>query len=466
MRAAIGQYIGRKDNPVHDLKHPARARQSGPFSGNIKVPGDKSISHRALLLGALSRGTTSISGLLDGTDVLATADAVAAMGAKVTRLGPGTYQVSGTGLGGMLDPAEPLDLGNSGTGARLLMGVVAGQGLRAAFDGDASLRSRPMGRILEPLKSMGARVAGPGDKAKLPLTIIGATPAIPIDYVMPVASAQVKSAILLAGLGAMGTTIVRERHPTRDHSERMLAHFGADISLSRDGEDTVITISAAKPLLAQEIKVPGDPSSAAFPLVAALLVPGSDLTIRGVMINPTRTGLLTTLADMGANIQFTNRRDNGGEPVADLRIRAGRLRGVEVPADRAPSMIDEYPVLAVAAAAAKGTTVMRGLGELRVKESDRLEAVLAGLLANGVDARIDGDDLIVAGCGSGAAIAGGGTVATHMDHRIAMSFLVMGLASDKPVGVDSIAMIATSFPNFIDIMRGIGADIQMVESRP
>jgi 3-phosphoshikimate 1-carboxyvinyltransferase len=347
-----------------------------------------------------------------------------------------------------------------------LMGVVAGQGLRAAFDGDASLRSRPMGRILEPLKSMGACIAGPGDKTHLPLTIIGSTPAIPIDYTMPVASAQVKSAILLAGLGAMGTTIVREKHATRDHSERMLAHFGADISLSREGGDTVITISGAKPLTGRKINVPGDPSSAAFPLVAALLAPGSDLTIRGVMINPTRTGLLTTLAEMGADIDMTQHREDGGEPVADLRIRASQLHGVDVPADRAPSMIDEYPVLAVAAAAANGTTIMRGLSELRVKESDRLEAVLAGLRANGVNARIDGDDLIVAGCGSGAAIPGGGNVATHMDHRIAMSFLVMGLASDKPVAIDSIAMIATSFPNFIAMLRGIGGNIQVDGSLP
>ncbi len=449
---------------MHDLKHPARAQQSGPFSGTINVPGDKSISHRALLLGALAQGTTSITGLLDGTDVLATADAVATLGADVVRLGPGTYQVSGTGLGGMLDPVAPLDLGNSGTGVRLLMGVVAGQGLRAAFDGDASLRSRPMDRILEPLKSMGIRIAGPGEKTRLPLTIIGTTPAIPIDYAMPVASAQVKSAILLAGLGAMGTTIVREKHATRDHSERMLAHFGADISYTSDGVDTVITISGAKQLTAQEINVPGDPSSAAFPLVAALLAPGSDLTIQGVMINPTRTGLLTTLSEMGANIELTNRREDGGEPVADLRIRASQLHGVDVPADRAPSMIDEYPVLAVAAAAANGTTIMRGLGELRVKESDRLEAVLAGLLGNGVEARIDGDDLIVKGCGSGAAIPGGGTVATHMDHRIAMSFLVMGLASKNPVDIDSIAMIVTSFPNFIAMMRSIGADIKTEEN--
>ncbi len=451
---------------MQDLKHPARAQRSGPLAGNIHVPGDKSISHRALLLGALARGTTSITGLLDGTDILATADAVAAMGARVSRLGPGAVEITGTGLGGLLDPVGPLDLGNSGTGARLLMGMVAGQGLRAAFDGDASLRTRPMGRVLDPLVAMGARVAGPGVKTKLPLTIIGSTPAIPIDYAMPVASAQVKSAILLAGLGAMGTTIVRERHPTRDHSERMLAHFGADISISRDGNDTVITISGAKPLIGQEIKVPGDPSSAAFPLAAALLAPASDLTIRGVMINPTRTGLLTTLAEMGAGIDFANRREDGGEPVADLRVHAGQLHGVEVPAERAPSMIDEYPVLAVAAAAAEGTTIMRGLSELRVKESDRLEAVLAGLLANGVDARIDGDDLIVEGCGSGAAIPGGAEVATHMDHRIAMSFLVMGLASEKPVGIDSTAMIATSFPNFVEMMRGIGADIQVEGSEP
>ncbi len=439
---------------------PFMASKSGPFVGKIIAPGDKSISHRALIFGALARGTTSISGVLEGEDVLATGEAVAAMGAEVERCGVGKYEVTGVGQFGLRNPVAPLDLGNSGTGARLLMGLVAGQGLCAAFDGDSSLRSRPMGRVLVPLENMGARVSQTGENYRLPLTLIGSNPAIPIDYPMPVASAQVKSAILLAGLGAMGTTIVRERHPTRDHTERMLAHFGADIDVSQEGDDTVIRVSGKNSLVGRDIMVPGDPSSAAFPLSAAILAPGSDLMLPGIMINPTRAGLLTTLVEMGADIAFLNERDAGGEPVADLHVKASALRGIEVPAARAPSMIDEYPILAILAAAATGTTIMRGLSELRVKESDRLEAVLSGLKANGVEARAEGDDLIVEGCGAGAAIPGGGMVATHMDHRIAMSFLVMGLVSDEPVTIDSAEMIATSYPDFIGSMRAVGACIE------
>ncbi|MBL4757250.1 MAG: 3-phosphoshikimate 1-carboxyvinyltransferase [Rhizobiales bacterium] len=439
---------------------PISAKKSGPFCGEIITPGDKSISHPALIFGAMARGTTSISGLLEGEDVMATGDAVAAMGAEVARDGVGKYTVTGVGQYGLRDPAAPLDLGNSGTGARLLMGLVAGQGLSASFDGDASLRSRPMGRVLVPLENMGARVSGAAENYRLPLMLSGSVPAIPIDYPMPVASAQVKSAILLAGLGAIGTTIVRERHPTRDHTERMLAHFGADIDIGQEGEDTIIRVSGKNPLSGREILVPGDPSSAAFPLAAALLAPGSDLLLPGIMINPTRAGLLTTLLEMGAEIAFLNERDAGGEPVADLHVKASALRGIEVPAARAPSMIDEYPILAILAAAATGTTIMRGLSELRVKESDRLEAVLDGLRVNGVAARADGDDLIVEGCGSGAEIPGGGIVATHMDHRIAMSFLVMGLVSNAPVTIDSAEMIATSFPDFIGSMRALGACIE------
>lgn len=442
-----------------ELDNPVIARQSGPMNGRIDVPGDKSISHRALILGALACGTTRISGLLEGEDVLATLAAVQAMGAAARRNDDGSHEITGMGGAGLLDPVEPLDLGNSGTGARLLMGLVAGQGLTAAFDGDASLRSRPMGRVLDPLKSMGARIVSITDTNKLPLTISGTTPAIPIDYELPVASAQVKSAILLAGLGAIGETTVRERAPTRDHTERMLKYFGAKISARNEAGVNVITLSGGSELTGKDLQVPGDPSSAAFPAVAALLCESSDITIRNIMTNPTRTGLFNTLKEMGGAIDFTNMREAGGEAVADIRIRASSLNGIEVPAERAPSMIDEYPVLAIAAAAASGTTIMRGLAELRVKESDRLAAVFDGLAANGVAVKIEGDDLIVVGCGSANSIPGGGTVKTHMDHRIAMAFLVMGLASAKPVEIDSGAMIATSFPNFAGLMKQMGAEI-------
>jgi len=431
-------------------------RRSGSLRGRARVPGDKSISHRALILGALAVGETRITGLLEGEDVINTAKAMRALGATVTRIGDGAWTVQGVGVGGFAAPAAPLDFGNSGTGCRLVLGAVAGCPIVAEFDGDASLRSRPMRRVLDPLERMGARALSSAEGGRLPLRLAGARDPVPIVYEPPVASAQLKSAVLLAGLAAPGETIVIEREATRDHTERMLGHFGAQVRVTPHGEHgRRITLTGRPELAPAPVAVPADPSSAAFPLVAALIVPGSDLILEGVMTNPLRTGLFTTLIEMGAEIELLNRR-NTGEEVADLRVRASGLRGVEVPADRAPTMIDEYPVLAVAASFAEGVTRMRGLKELRVKESDRLAATAAMLRVNGVAVEIDGDDLIVEGCGRAT---GGGTVATHMDHRIAMSALVMGLASETPVAVDDAAFIATSFPGFVELMRGLGGDL-------
>ena len=435
---------------------PLTARRQGPLKGRARVPGDKSISHRALILGALTVGETRISGLLEGDDVLNTAKAVAALGARVERLGSGEWRVHGTGIGGFAEPRQALDFGNSGTGCRLMLGAVAGSPIAAAFDGDDSLRRRPMRRVLEPLERIGAHTLTSSD-GRLPLTLVGAREPIPIVFEPPVPSAQLKSAVLLAGLSAPGETVVIEAEATRDHTEKMLKHFGADIRVEPSGKHGRLIALAGQPeLTAQPIAVPADPSSAAFPLVAALITPGSDVILEGVMLNPLRTGLMATLAEMGAAIEFLGVRNEGGEEVADLRARWSPLRGVEVLAARAPAMIDEYPVLAVAAAFAEGTTVMRGLKELRVKESDRLAATAALLRANGVAVDIEGDDLAVHGKGHAA---GGGLVATHMDHRIAMAALVMGLASDKPVAVDDGAFIATSFPGFADLMRSLGADV-------
>ena len=433
---------------------PLEARGSSPLTGKVRVPGDKSISHRALILGALAVGETSITGLLEGEDVLNTAKAMAALGAKVERTGEGAWSVHGVGVGGFKTPDAPLDFGNSGTGCRLAMGAVAGSPIAATFDGDASLRSRPMRRILDPLELMGARVSG-GDGARLPLTLTGAKDPVPMAYRTPVASAQIKSAVLLAGLSAPGVTTVVESEASRDHTELMLKQFGAEITVEKDGEHgRRIMLNGEPELHGTQVAVPADPSSAAFPLVAALIVPDSDLTLTDVMTNPLRTGLFTTLREMGASIEERDVRD-AGEPMANLRVRASKLRGVTVPPERAPSMIDEYLVLAVAAAFAEGTTRMCGLKELRVKESDRLEATAGMLRVNGVKVEIIGDDLIVHGEGF---VAGGGTVKTHMDHRIAMSALVMGCASEAPVKVDDTAFIATSFPDFIPMMRGLGAD--------
>ncbi len=437
---------------------PLAARPGPSLSGRESVPGDKSISHRAVLLGGLAAGRTLVTGLLEGHDVLASAAAMRAMGARVLRRDDGVWEIEGTGVGALLSPEAPLDFGNAGTGVRLAMGLVAGHGITARFDGDASLRKRPMGRVLGPLLEMGAHIVdGAGDR--LPLTLQGAADPVPVEYRLPVPSAQVKSAVLLAGLNSPGTTTVVEPEATRDHTERMLVHFGAKITTAVEADGARRIALAGRPdLKGRDVAVPGDPSSAAFPLVAALLVPGSSVTIENVMINPTRTGLLETLREMGARISLENAREAGGEEVADLVVEAGALRGVEVPAERAPSMIDEYPVLAVAAAFAEGRTVMRGLAELRVKESDRLAAVAAGLSANGVKVTVDGDDMIVEGRGIGG-VAGGGMVETFMDHRIAMSFLVMGLAARNPVTVDDGAMIATSFPDFVPLMTRLGANI-------
>jgi 3-phosphoshikimate 1-carboxyvinyltransferase len=427
------------------------------LTGRLRVPGDKSISHRSLILGALAVGRTRISGLLEGEDVVNTAHAMAALGARVERLGGGRWQVDGVGVGGFAAPAAALDFGNSGTGCRLVMGAVAGCPVTAIFDGDASLRKRPMQRVLDPLTRMGASIKAVGDGGRLPLTLQGARDPVPIVFEPPVASAQLKSAVLLAGLSAPGETTVVEAEATRDHTERMLRHFGAEVREEPFGaHGRRITLVGEPELAGAEVRVPADPSSAAFPLVAALIAPGSDVVVEGVMTNALRTGLFATLLEMGARLDFLERRDDGGEEIADIRARASTLRGVEVPAARAPSMIDEYPILAVAAAFAEGTTVMHGLKELRVKESDRLAATADLLRVNGVAVDIVGDDLIVHGKGRAA---GGGLVATHMDHRIAMSALVMGLGAENPVRVDDTAFIATSFPGFAELMRGLGADL-------
>jgi 3-phosphoshikimate 1-carboxyvinyltransferase len=443
--------LTQSDQPV-----PLQARSSGPLTGKVRVPGDKSISHRALILGALAIGETRITGLLEGEDVLNTAAAMRVLGAKVDRTGDFAWSVRGVGVGGFAQPESPLDFGNSGTGCRLVMGAVAGCPIAAVFDGDASLRSRPMRRVLDPLELMGARVRSSGQGGRLPLALEGARDPLPIVYRTPVASAQIKSAVLLAGLAAPGTTTVIESQASRDHTELMLRHFGAQIASTREGDHgRKIVLTGQPELRGADVVVPADPSSAAFPVVAALVVEGSDIVLSDVMTNPLRTGLFMTLREMGASIEQVALRGDTGEPMAQVRVRASKLRGVEVPPERAPSMIDEYLVLAVAAGFAEGTTIMRGLQELRVKESDRLEATAAMLRVNGVKAEIVGDDLIVEGRGH---VPGGGLVATHMDHRIAMSALVMGLAADNPVKVDDTAFIATSFPDFIPMMRALGAE--------
>lgn len=439
-----------------DTPTPLGSRASGPLAGKVRVPGDKSISHRALILGALSVGETRISGLLEGEDVLNTAKSMRALGAMVERTAPFAWTVSGVGVGGFAQPDAALDFGNSGTGCRLVMGAVAGCPIAAIFDGDASLRSRPMRRILDPLELMGARTSNIGEGGRLPLTLHGARYPVPLTYKTPVASAQIKSAVLLAGLSAPGITTVIEQEASRDHTELMLKHFGAEISSENEGSHgRRITLVGEPELRGAAVVVPADPSSAAFPIVAALIVEGSDVTFSDVMTNPLRTGLFTTLREMGASIEESEVRGDAGEPMAQLRVRASKLKGVEVPPERAPSMIDEYLVLAVAASFAEGTTIMRGLKELRVKESDRLEATADMLRVNGVKVEVSGDDLIVEGRGH---VPGGGLVATHMDHRIAMSALVMGCAADQPVKVDDTAFVATSFPDFIPMMRALGAD--------
>jgi 3-phosphoshikimate 1-carboxyvinyltransferase len=443
--------------PMHaTTASPMTAAGGKPLRGRVRVPGDKSISHRALILGALAVGRTRISRLLEGEDVVNTGRVMRALGARVDRIGAGEWQVEGVGVSGFAQPDQPLDFGNSGTGCRLVMGAAAGCPIAATFDGDASLRKRPMQRVLDPLARMGAQATSMAEGGRLPITLQGARDPVPIVYEPPVASAQLKSAILLAGLGAPGATTVFEKEATRDHTERMLSYFGAEVAVEIVGDGRRITVTGQPELNPAQVMVPADPSSAAFPLVAALIATGSEVVIEGVMTNPLRTGLFKTLIEMGASIEMIGARQDGGEEVADLRIRASALAGVEVPAARAPSMIDEYPVLAVAAACATGTTIMRGLKELRVKESDRLAATAAMLRANSVEVEIDGDDLIVRGRGH---VPGGASVATHMDHRIAMAALVLGLAADKPVQVDDVAFVATSFPGFADMMRSLGADL-------
>jgi 3-phosphoshikimate 1-carboxyvinyltransferase len=439
---------------------PATARKSENLKGTVRIPGDKSISHRSFMFGGLASGETRISGLLEGEDVINTGKAMRAMGAVIEKVGD-TWIIQGTGNGALLAPQAPLDFGNAGTGCRLTMGLVGVYDFSSTFIGDASLSSRPMGRVLNPLREMGVQVeAMAGDK--LPATLHGPKTPNPISYRVPMASAQVKSAVLLAGLNTPGITTVIEPVMTRDHTEKMLQGFGADLSVETDKEGVrTIRLEGRGKLTGQVIDVPGDPSSTAFPLVAALLVPGSDVTILNVLMNPTRTGLILTLQEMGADIQVMNARNAGGEDVADLRVRHSELKGVTVPEDRAPSMIDEYPVLSVAAAFAEGTTTMNGLDELRVKESDRLAAVARGLELNGVDCTEGEMSLTVRGVpgGKGLGNAKGEAVKTHLDHRIAMSFLVMGLASQHPVTVDDARMIATSFPEFMQLMAGLGAKI-------
>ena len=425
--------------------------------GEARAPGDKSISHRALILAGLASGVSEVSGLLEGEDVLRTAAAVAAFGAKVERLGGGRWRIEGRG--GYAEPADVIDCGNSGTGARLIMGAAAGYGLAASFTGDVSLRGRPMGRVLEPLGQMGARWIS-RDKNRLPLTLQGGGLKA-IQYRLPVASAQVKSAVLLAGLNAKGVTEVIEPEATRDHTERLLRAFGAVVDVSDEADGRHIRLKGGQPLTGCEVIVPGDPSSAAFPLVAALITPGSQVTVRGVLLNPLRAGLFATLQEMGADLVIENVRQESGEPVGDLTARYSALHGIEVPAARAPSMIDEYPILAVAAAFAEGRTVMHGVGELRVKESDRIALMAAGLAACGVGIDEQHETLTVIGTSRGNhPLRGGAAVTTHGDHRIAMSHLVLGLAAQEPVTVDEPGMIATSFPGFVELMAGLGAQIR------
>jgi 3-phosphoshikimate 1-carboxyvinyltransferase len=436
-----------------------RAQRSGPLSGTIRPPGDKSISHRALMLGALAVGETAIEGLLESQDVMATAAAMAAFGATVTQTGPGAWRVAGLGVGGLLEPEQVIDFGNAGTGVRLTMGMAGSHAFTTTFTGDRSLTARPMRRVFEPLRRMGVQVLARSDE-RLPATIRGPETPVPIEYRLPVPSAQVKSAILLAAVNSGGVTTVVEPVPTRDHTERMLTAFGAAIEIE-DGDDGARTIrlDGGRNLKPQVIPVPGDISSAAFAIVAALIVEGSDITVENVLINPTRTGLIETLQEMGGDIAITNRSKAASEEVADIRVKASRLKGVTVPASRAPTMIDEYPVLAVAAAFAEGDTLMEGIGEMRVKESDRIAAVAAGLKANGVSTEDTADSLLVHGA---ATVAGGGTVKTGLDHRIAMSFLVLGLASDSPVTIDDAGPIATSFPEFRTTLTALGATIEEV----
>ena len=440
----------------------AISQRSAGLTGDIAVPGDKSISHRALMIGGLAVGETRITGLLEGEDVLRTAEAMRALGAEIRRADDGDWFAAGPGIGGLREPAEMLDMGNSGTATRLLMGLLATHPFTSFLCGDRSLSSRPMTRVTAPLQRMGAefRCRSGG---RLPLAVVGTAQPIPIVHEPEVASAQVKSAVLLAGLNAPGRTTVIERRPTRDHTELMLRHFGAQVDVEEaDGGGRAVTVVGQPEITGRTVTVPGDISSAAFPLIGALIVPDSDIVVRGVGINALRAGLIDSLAEMGAEIEILGRRTEAGEPVADIRARASELRGIDVPAERAPSMIDEYPILAMAAACARGTTRMDGLAELRVKESDRLHAVAVGLTACGVTVEEEPDALVVHGVGGPP--PGGASVAADLDHRIAMAFLVLGAASRAPVDIDDIATIATSFPEFVSLMNELGARIDVKET--
>ena len=443
----------------HGTPIPMTSCACGPLNGRAEVPGDKSISHRSLILGALSVGETKISGLLEGQDVLDTAKAMRAFGAEVTDLGEGNWSVHGVGVGGFAEPENIIDCGNSGTGVRLIMGVMATSPITATFTGDASLNGRPMARVIDPLSEFGCQSVG-RKGGRLPMTLVGAADPVPVRYVVPVPSAQVKSAVLFAGLNAPGKTVVIEKEVTRDHTERMLAGFGAEITIEETDEGRVITLTGQPELKPQTIAVPRDPSSAAFPVCAAIIVPGSDVLVPGIGLNPTRAGLFTTLREMGADLTYENEREEGGEPVADLRARfSPDLHGIEVPVERAASMIDEYPVLSVVASFASGKTHMPGVKELRVKESDRIDAMATGLRANGVDVDEGPDWWSVHGLGHGN-VRGGATCVSHLDHRIAMSFMIMGMAASNPVSLDDGGPIATSFPIFEGLMGGLGADIR------
>lgn len=442
----------------HGEPIPMQARRGGPLSGVAEVPGDKSISHRSLILGAMAVGETRITGLLEGQDVLDTAAAMRSLGAEVTQHAPGAWSVHGVGVGGFGEPDRVIDCGNSGTGVRLIMGAVATCPITVTFTGDASLVKRPMARITDPLAQFGTAAYGRAG-GRLPMTLVGAADPVPVRYTVPVPSAQVKSAVLLAGLNAPGQTVVIEAEATRDHTERMLAGFGAEIATEVTEAGRVITLTGQPELQPQEILVPRDPSSAAFPVCAALIVEGSDVLVPNIGLNPTRAGLFETLREMGADLTYENLRAAGGEPVADLRARfSPEMQGIEVPPERAASMIDEYPILSVVAANARGRTVMRGVAELRVKESDRIAAMADGLRANGVTVEDGPDWWIVDGRGPGG-VPGGGTALAHLDHRIAMSFLCLGMAAEKPVAVDDAGPIATSFPIFEPLMRDLGAQI-------
>ena len=442
----------------HGAPIPMTSTACGPLTGVAEVPGDKSISHRSLILGAMAVGETTITGLLEGQDVLDTAKAMRAFGAEVTDHGGGSWSVQGVGVGGFAEPENVIDCGNSGTGVRLIMGAMATSPITATFTGDASLNGRPMARITDPLALFGCQSVGRRG-GRLPMTLVGAADPVPVRYEVPVPSAQVKSAVLLAGLNTPGQTVVVEAEATRDHTERMLAGFGAEVSVEQTDADRVITLTGQPELKPQHIDVPRDPSSAAFPVCAALIVPGSDVLVPGIGLNPTRAGVFTTLREMGADLTYENEREEGGEPVADLRARfSPNLKGIEVPPERAASMIDEYPVLSVVAAFAEGQTVMRGVKELRVKESDRIDAMATGLRANGIEVEDGPDWWIVTGRGHGE-VPGGATCASHLDHRIAMSFMILGMATQKPVQLDDGGPIATSFPIFEPLMQQLGARV-------